>query len=156
MALEAVNLALDELAYSGKTLPRVFFADDLVINETPRAGGFGPHYEGNNGEPSLFIDLGNRPAEKCFGEELINHLEQNGWDENTINKLALVDTLFEETYHYVDFTNGRLPINLGPQGKLPGYENYYEQPHEAAAREFAEKMVATHFDFLASGKSKLY
>lgn len=156
MGLEAVNLALEELAYSGKSLPRVFFANDLVVNGTPRVGGFAPDWEGNSGQPALFMDMGNRPAEKCFGAELLSHLMQNGWDNDKINKLALVDALFEEAYHYVDFTKGQLPVGMGPQGKLPGYDNYYDQPHEAAAREFAERMVATHFDSLISGKSELY
>ncbi len=132
------------------------FADDLRVNGTPRSGGFSSDWKGNNGQPTLFMDVGSHPANKAFGEELLEYMRQNGWNNDLLNKLALVDTFFEEAYHYVDFTKGTLPVVTGGQGRLEGYTNYYDQPHERAVREFAEKMVATHFNSLVYGKPKLY
>ena len=156
LGLEAINLALDELSYDGETLPLAVFADDLKVNGTPRVGGFAPDWEGNGDQPSFFMDTGDHPAEKAFGDELIEHFRQTGWSEDSLNKLALVDTFFEETYHYVDFTKGSLPKGMGGQGRFQGYENYYDQPHERAARDFAERMTATHFNSLVYGKPELY
>ena len=156
LGLEVINLALDELSYDGQTLPGVAFADDLSVNGTPRSGGFAPDWEGNSDQPTFFMDVGGGPAEKAFGDELIDHLRRNGWNEDRLNKLALVDTFFEESYHYVDFIKGTLPRGMGGQGKFQGYENYYDQPHERMAREFAERMVAIHFDSLVNGKPQLY
>ena len=156
LGLEAINLALDELSYDGQTLPGVVFADDLSVNGTPRVGGFAPDWEGNNDQPTLFMDTGGHPGEKAFGDELLVHLRQNGWDEDSLNKLALVDTFFEEAYHWVDFIKGTFPTGMGGQGRFQGYENYYDQPHERAARDFAERMVVIHFNSLVYGKPKLY
>ena len=158
LGLEAINIALDELSYDGQTLPFVAFADDLNVNGTPRVGAFAPDWEGNDNRPTFFMDIGDHPADKFFGEELLEHFRQSGWTDDAINKLALADNFFEEAYHYVDFVKGTLPRGMGGQGMFTGYteSTYHDQPHEKAAREFAEKTTAGNFHSLVHGKPTLY
>ena len=103
------------------------------------------------------MDVGDHPATKYFGEELISHLLQSNHNQDLINKMAIVDTFFEEANHFIDFTQGILPKDLDSQGKIRGFTGeYYDQPHEKRAREFAESMLAKHFTSLVYLKKKLY
>ena len=155
LALEAANVALNELAYKGDKLPEIAYSTNLTINGTPRSGGFSPLWE-QTGQPTLFIDLSSHPAEKAFDGETLAILRQKGWDEEFLNKYSVVSTMLEETYHFVDHTKGLLPTGRDKQGRLPGYENYYDQPHEHRARAFSIAAASKYFLSLIADKPNLY
>jgi len=156
LGLEVLNLAFDELSYSGQTLPHVVFAVDLNINGTLRTGAFAPEWEGKDGQPTFFMDIGSNPADKFFSERLSEYLRQNGWNNDMLNKSALIDAFFEEAYHFVDFTKGKLPKGIGSSGILKEYAKHENQPHEIEARHFAEEMRDKYFNSLVYEKPKLY
>lgn len=154
-AIQIINLSLDELGYGGNSLPKIFFADDLSVNGIPKAGSFIPKFEHNDGEPALLMDVGNNLAEKTFVDESITELKTSGFTDDQIQKLAMMSIFFEEAFHWVDHTKGLLPGGTGPTGKLEGYENYYDQPHEKRARKFSETMLQKNFELIYNS-GKLY
>ncbi len=81
-----------------------------------------------------------------------------GWTHDLICKVAMVQTAFEEAYHFVDFTKGRLPGTLDGQGLTPGYtkDSYYDQPHEREATNFAQMGLEYCFQSLIDGSPILY
>lgn len=155
LALKVIDLALDELGFSGNP-PKFVCGVDSRINGLPQTGGFIHDWEEGGGGPAIMINVGDSMPFRKFGDDLIKHMLSGGWSYDRIGKLAIVDIGFEETFHFWEYTQGLLPSNVGPTGLLPEYNDHDSMPHEIRAREFAESMTALHFDHLVAGLRNLF
>src|SRR4051812_28216049 len=118
----------------------------------PLVAGFIPEY-GEKQEPTIFIDMSEKVASKDYDGVWIQRFKSRGMTDEQIAKMTLVETMFEEAQHCVDFLEGKLSKDLGPTGIHPDHKGtYYEQEHEMRAEKFRREMIEKHKELYESGE----